>query len=96
MRLRFVAFALPLAACGALVLGGCNSANEENLGGQTSKAVPQKADTPNFQSYAEMSNYQTQQAAKNKAGGKAKPAPAKSQPGAESDQPGTETAKPKS
>jgi hypothetical protein len=96
MKLRFAAAALPLAAWGALVLGGCNTANEESLGGQTSKAVPNKGDTPNFQSYGEMSAYQTEQAAKKKSGGKAKPAPAKSPPKAESVQSGTDAAKPKS
>jgi hypothetical protein len=77
----------PVVALGALLFAGCGPANEESLGGQTSKVVPHKEGTPDFKSYAEVQQYQAQQAAKKRAAGKGKPAakeqPAKEQPAKE-------------
>jgi hypothetical protein len=65
----------PLAvALGVLLFAGCEAANEEGLGGQTSKVVPHKDGTPDFKSYAEVQQYKTQQAAKNRSSGKGKAA----------------------
>jgi hypothetical protein len=66
--------ALPVLALGGFLFAGCGPANEESLGGQTSKAVPHKEGTPDFKSYAEVQQHQAEQAAKNRAGGKGKPA----------------------
>ena len=65
MSLRYHALSRPLAALVLLLAVGCGPTNEENLGGQTSRAVPHKEGTPDFKSYAEAQQYQSQQAAKN-------------------------------
>jgi hypothetical protein len=91
MRVRYGAVALPTVAMGAFLLVGCNPSNEENLGGQTSKVVPHKEGMPDFKTYAEVQQYQTQQAAKNRSAGKgkasAKPATKQSEPESQKDQP---------
>ena len=96
MRLRIGSVALAMLAFSALLPVGCSSANEENLGGQTSKVVPHKEGTPDFKSYGEAMQYQADQLAKNrpakgKAGAKSKPAPPPepSQPEAGKEQPKT-------
>ena len=73
MRIRIGSMALPIIALFAFLLAGCGTANEESLGGQTSQAVPHKEGTPDFQSYGEAQKYQSEQAAKNRTKGKAKP-----------------------
>ena len=75
MRRRYRMLALPTVALGIFLLAGCGPANEENLGGQTSEAVPHKEGTPDFNSYAEAQQYQSAQAAKNRPAGKGKAAP---------------------
>jgi hypothetical protein len=64
MRRRFGALALPIFALGALAFAGCGGANEENLGGETSKVVPPKAGAPDFKSYGEAMLHQAEQAKK--------------------------------
>jgi hypothetical protein len=86
MRLRYDAVVLLILALGAFVVAGCGSSNEESLGGQTSQVVPHQAGTPDFKTYGEAQQYQADQAAKNRAGGKGKPAP-KSQPKPAEEQP---------
>jgi hypothetical protein len=75
MRLRFEVVAFPIVALSGFLLAGCGQSNEESLGGQTSQAVPHKEGTPDFKSYGEVQQYQTEQAAKNRGGAKTKPAP---------------------
>src|SRR5437016_904395 len=70
MRVRYGAVALPTVAMGASLLVGCNPSNEENLGGQTSKVVPHKEGIPDFKTYAEVQQYNAQQAAKKASAGK--------------------------
>jgi hypothetical protein len=74
MKPRYRATAPLAVVLGVFLFAGCGTTNEESLGGQTSKAVPHKEGTPDFHSYAEVQQYQTQQAAKNRAGGKGKAA----------------------
>jgi hypothetical protein len=68
-----------VVALGVFLCAGCFPANEENLGGQTSKVVPHKEGTPDFKTYAEVQQYQAEQAAKNRPAGKGK-AGAKARP----------------
>jgi len=71
MRQRCRAKAPPVVvALGVFLIAGCFPANEENLGGQTSKVVPHKEGTPDFKTYAEAQTYQAEQAAKNRPAGK--------------------------
>jgi hypothetical protein len=56
--------AVSALALGALLHAGCGPANEENLGGQTSKVAPRDPNVPDFKSYGEVQEYQRQQAAK--------------------------------
>jgi hypothetical protein len=70
MRPRYRAIAPAVVALGVFLFVGCSTANEENLGGQTSVVVPHKEGTPDFKSYAEVQQYQAEQAAKNRSAGK--------------------------
>jgi hypothetical protein len=84
MKVTYGASALPTVALGLLICTGCGTANEEALKGE-SKVVPQRSDVPNFKSYGEAVQYQTQQSAKNKgakpkAAPKEEPAPSKEKP----------------
>jgi hypothetical protein len=75
MRLQFRTWSCPILALGLILSVGCGPTNEETLGGQTSKAVPQKEGMPNFKSYGEYAQWQAKEDAKNKAAGKGKSAP---------------------
>jgi hypothetical protein len=86
MSLRYRALSRLVVALGLLLTLGCGPTNEENLGGQTSQAVPHKEGTPDFKTYAEAQQYQAQQAAKNRPAGKGKAAP-KAAPAEESKAP---------
>jgi hypothetical protein len=68
MRVRYRVLALPAVALGAFMFAGCGPTNEENLGGETSKAVPHKEGTPDYKSYGEAMGDQAKIAAKNKRG----------------------------
>jgi len=57
---------------GVFLLAGCSPANDEGLGGETSKVVPHQEGSPDFKSYAEAQQYQAGQAAKNRPAGKGK------------------------
>jgi hypothetical protein len=74
MKPRYRAMAPAVVALGVFLFVGCGSANEENLGGQTSVVVPHKEGTPEFKSYAEVQQYKAEQAAKNRPAGKGKAA----------------------
>jgi hypothetical protein len=88
MRFRYGAVALPIVAWSALVLAGCSTSNEENLGGQTSQVAPPKTGMEHLKTYGDAMQYQAEQAAKNRAGkGKTAPAPKPSQPDAGKEQP---------
>jgi hypothetical protein len=76
MSLRYHELSRPIMALGLLLTLGCGPTNEENLGGQTSKAVPHQAGKPDFKSYAEVQQYQADQANKNRSAAKGKTAPA--------------------
>jgi outer membrane murein-binding lipoprotein Lpp len=94
MKFRYGAVALPIVALGALVLAGCQSDNEANLGGQASQVAPPKAGMENLKTYGDAMKYQAEQAAKNRPGrGRAAaksppaPAPKSSEPEAAKEQP---------
>ena len=90
MRRRYQAGLRSILASGLFLALGCTPANEENLGGQKSQVVPHKEGEPDFKTYAEYQQYQTQQAAKNRPAGKGKAAPkaaAKAEPKAPSEPP---------
>jgi hypothetical protein len=74
MKIRWGAVAVLIVGLGAFLIAGCGPANEEILGGQTSKPVAHKEGEPDFKTFAEAQQYQTEQAAKNRPGGKGKPA----------------------
>jgi hypothetical protein len=76
MKRRYLATVLPAAALGMFLFTGCEKTNEDTLKGR-SEVVPHKEGTPDFKSYAEVQQYQAQEAAKNKAAGKGKAAPHK-------------------
>jgi hypothetical protein len=86
--------ALATIAVSALLPFGCQSNNEENLGGETSKVAPPQPGVPELKSYSDAMKYQMQEAAKKKqskgkAAVKSQPAPAAqpSQPEAEKEPP---------
>ena len=58
--------ALWIVAFGISALGGCGPANEENLGGQTSKVVPQDPNVPDLNDYGKAQQYLTEQVRKAK------------------------------
>jgi hypothetical protein len=75
MKIQCEALSRAFLVLGLMLTVGCGPANEENLGGQTSRAVPHKEGTPDFKTYAEAQQYQAQQAAKNRPAGKGKATP---------------------
>ena len=71
MRFRYGAVALPIVAWSALVLAGCTTSNEENLGGQTSQVAPPKAGMENIKTFGDAMQHQAAEAAKNRGKGRA-------------------------
>jgi hypothetical protein len=72
MRVRYRALALPAVVLGIFLSGGCGPANEEGIA--DTKSAPIDPNAPVFKTYGEKIQYDAEQAAKNKAAGKGKPA----------------------